>query len=140
LREKAANNGQDESKSLSEELGIQDPRSLNVSLECSMCQMRSSIDIDMKDHKISNHCAFHMKQVLKRKIMDFGKENTKKRMNLKSSILKMKEKELKENVFCKCKSFCRIFHSKHNWQKNPSEEFESKLEAIYSENLEILKS
>ena len=103
LREKAANNGQDKSKSLSEELGIQDPRSLNVSLECSMCRMGSSIDIDMKDHKTSNHCAFHMKQVLKRKIIDFGKENTKKRMNLKSSILKMKERELKENVFCKSK-------------------------------------
>ena len=32
--------------------------------------------------------------------------------------------------------FLQDFPFKYNWQKNPSEEFESKLEAIYSENLE----
>merc|ERR1719318_2532892 len=67
-------------------------------------------------------------------MIDLAKENLKKRINLKSSILKMREKELKENGFCKCKSFCRIFHLKHNWQKKPSEVFENKLEAIKFED------
>ena len=82
---------------------------------------------DMKDHMTSKHCAFHMKQVLKMKETEL---DTKKRLNLKSTIFKMKEKELKENVVCKCNFFCRIFHPKHNWQKYPSEEFERKLEEL----------
>ena len=86
----------------------------------------------MKDHMTSKHChvIFHMKKVLKMKETELDKENTKKRLNLKSTIFKMKEKELKENVLCKCKKNCRIFRPKHNWQNYPSEEFERKLEEL----------
>ena len=43
-------------------------------------------------------------------------------LKLSASLLILKEKEVIEKNKCNCRSYCRIFHFKHNWYKSKCSE------------------
>ena len=51
-------------------------------------------------------------------------------LELKSKLLMLKETELNEGHKCQCKTFCRIFHWKHNWRKSLSDHIKDRFEAL----------
>ena len=54
------------------------------------------------------------------------------RMQLTSDIMKLKDEEDSARGMCMCKTFCRIFHKKHNWYRSTSQELVNKLENLQS--------
>jgi hypothetical protein len=96
-------------KNLSEELGLSDSRSYNVSSECDPCR---------KDIRKENHLKMHMKKLLEveSERIELEKKVNIQKLKLMGDILKIKKKELSSDYKCNCKSFCRIFHNKHNWK------------------------
>ena len=90
----------EESKSLSEELGIVDPRSQNVSVECDPSSS--------------------LKKIFKWKLkeMELEEKINSQRLKLTSDLFEVKKKEAFVDKTCNSKRFCRINHFKHNFKKS----------------------
>ena len=46
----------------------------------------------------------------------------------------MKKKEVFSDYKCNCKSFCRIFHNKHNWKRSACQDLSDKLTILIFNN------
>ena len=57
---------------------------------------------------------------------------SEQKIKLTSSLLELKNKEVKERLNCRCKGYCRIYHEKHNFVKFKSDELIERLK-IFSE-------
>ena len=108
-------------QNLADELGILDPLALNVSPACE--------PPNLKIHKERNHRKLLEKKVWKLKLIQLEKSICSEKLKLTSDILKLKESEYCENKMlgCRCQTYCRILHSKHNWKKSISQEIWTKL-------------
>ena len=113
------NKDESDSDHKSEDLSIyQEIQNSNFQFRCEMCNNILSTKNDLKVHNIN----IHEINLLENEVMKLESKINKQKMCLTNSILKLKEIELKERFSCKCKSFCRIFHHKHNWSKLKSED------------------
>ena len=101
----------EESESLANELGISDPRSVNVSTE----------DVEEKQSSV--------KEILEMKVreMELEKKIQKQKLKLTINLFKLNEFENQDRGKCYCRGFCRIFHTKHNWEKSLSKELLQRL-------------
>ena len=91
--------------------------------------MSSASNPCRKDTRIESHLKMHNKRMheLETKI-NFQKSR------LIGDILKLKKKENSSDHNCYCKSFCRIFHKKHNWKKSACQHLMDKLYILISSN------
>ena len=121
-----------EVKNLSEELGIFDRRSLNVSFECDNGEEEV---LNLKTHKQHKHEEKLKDQILKFRLREIELEKLICSQNVKltHSLIQLKEQEVSDAWGCKipkCKRYCRIYHQKHNWRKSYSTEIVDKLRTM----------
>ena len=117
----------EDSRSLSEELGMFDPRSQNVSFECG----EDFVNADVKVYEQSkNEESLILKMKLKE--IEIEKQVCSQKVKLTADILKLKDIEASLEKRCKCRGFCRIYHSKHNWCISYSKVLVDKLRSIDS--------
>ena len=114
-------------ESLSDELGIKDPRSHNVSPECEG-NVRNSANL--KNHMNTVHGKSLVTKIWQLKVLQLEQSISSQKLRLASDILELKENESNENKLCTCKSFCRIVHQKHNWSRPPSQDILTKFKLL----------
>ena len=119
-----------ETTKLSVELGIEDPKSLNVSFECGTSEKVSEEVENVNDHNENLHES-KLKELL---ALNFKKMDLEQKLNLQklkiaADLYEVKKKEV-SNEKCKCKSFCRIYHVKHNFRRSVSQELIDRLKEI----------
>ena len=83
-------------------------------LECHFCDERFHQSSYLISHKKSKHA----KSMLESKVKDMETQLIYEKLQLSFKLIMLKEKESKEVGVCLCRSYCRIFHQKHNWKKN----------------------
>ena len=120
----------DEIKSLSEELGIVDPRSQNVSVECDPCDKDFERTVDLKKHK---HSAVKKIFEWKLKEMELERKLNSQKLKITSDLFEVKKKEVSVDKTCNCRRFCRINHFRYNFKKSFSQETTDKFKSIHSE-------
>ena len=86
-------------------------------LECNFCDRKFNSKSDLAVHKKSKHAKILLESKVKEMISKLTSE--KYQLSLKLSSLKVKES--KEVGLCQCRSYCRIFHLKHNWKRSESD-------------------
>ena len=106
--------------SLSDELGIADPRLHNASPVPEPPSFKSH-------DSLNNHGDSLVKKISKLKQIQLEKSINSKKLKLTSDLLFLKEKEFSRSENCACRTFCRITHKKHNWTKSTSQAFFCKL-------------
>ena len=106
--------------------------SVSLYEELEMCMMNSN---DCKcefcnktfknEKKLEEHEKFsHKRNLLEKQLNEFEKRVLKQRNSLIQTISKIKEEEIKEAPSCKtCKVNCKIWHTKHNWNKSKADYF-----------------
>ena len=118
------------SSSLSTELGMLNLCSHGFKVgECGLC-INETEDLSESAVASSNGQNLLQNEFQKMKVLEETMKN--QRMELKLKLLWLKETELKEGQKCQCKTFCRIFHWKHNWRKSSSDQIKDRLEALKS--------
>ena len=103
----------DQEQTLSDELGVFDPRAHNVSPAFQQTNLR--------EHHTNDHENTLVKKIWRLKQVQLEKSIDSQKLKLTSDLLQLKEKELFGSVICACKTFCRITHQKHNWKKSTSQ-------------------
>ena len=119
-------------ESLGEELGIIDPRSHNVSPASEECDKNFPFKPHIEVHKKDLHIKLLDKKVWKMKEMQMEKEISAQHLKLSSDLLHLQQTEQSDRNLCRCRSFCRIFHQKHNWTKPVSLEMVRKYRNLQS--------
>lgn len=111
--------------------------------QCHKCDNSFVTHEDLKKHQKHVHDAKQKRMaVLQTKMNNIAQHLSEQKMSISSSILQFQKKEISLRQSCTCKSYCRIFHTKHNFVKSKSNELFSKLknisssDAIYSVNQE----
>ena len=96
---------------------------------CDQCNLNFRCEDELKDHKTRTHEAKLSKKLFVLSKLSFLENKvSEQKLQLTSSLYKLKEHEKKKRQFCTCKSFCRIFHNKHNYYHSASDEIFEKLE------------
>ena len=98
--------------------------------------MTSECDPCRKDISKEAHLKMHMKKLheVESKRIELEKKINLQKSNLMSDIYKVKKKEVFSDYKCNCKSFCRIFHNKHNWKKSACQDLSEKLTILIFNN------
>jgi chromosome segregation ATPase len=123
----------EETTKLSEELGIDDPKSINVSYECgSSDKVFAKFETINVHNKNMHESTVKQLNTLNLKKMDLERKLNLQKLKIASDLFEVKKKEV-SNEKCKCKSFCRIYHVKHNFRKSVSQEMINRFKAIQSE-------
>ena len=99
-------------------------------IECEICGVAFPTKQKMKMHVESTHAITSLKTNLKIKSLETEKLLTELKLDIISKIYKLKSKEAYEKNKCRCKSFCRILHSKHNFKKSKAAEFEERFNLV----------
>ena len=98
---------------------------------CNLCQHSFNNISDLKTHKKIFHGSAE-KNLLKSQLLKTKCELSSEKLNLSFKLALLKEKEMKQNSACNCRSFCRIFHPKHNWKKSKSDELAQRMNDLQS--------
>ena len=111
----------EDEQNLGDELGISDPLAINVSPACG--------PPNLKIHEEKFHRKLMEKKVWKHKLVQLEKSISSEKLKITCDLLNLKEREYCESKMlgCRCKTYCRILHSKHNWKKSISQEIWTKL-------------
>ena len=106
LKEEDAENANEKAYeiNLSDELGIADPRALNVSPAFEPSSLNN--------HDVKYHGNTLVKKIWKLKQIQLEKSINSQKLKLTSDLLQLKEKEFCGSVNCACRTFCRITHKK----------------------------
>ena len=77
------------------------------------------------EKKLEEHVKFsHKRNLLQKQLNELERRVLKQRNSLIQTISKIKEEEIKEAPSCKtCKVNCKIWHTKHNWDKSKADYF-----------------
>ena len=124
--EREQTNSKEFPKNLYEELKQVDAVQKVESFECENCSVIVTTAQKMKKHMEKKPAKNSLKTNLKIKALETEKLLSQLKLDIVSKIFKIKEEETHDKNACKCKSFCRISHAKHNFQRSKSEEFERK--------------
>ena len=102
--------------------------------ECNKCEKTFMNKANLQGHELSTHGKISkLKSDLKSRIDMLEKRVYEQKSNVASSLFKLKKKENEESQLCTCKTYCRIYHKKHNYVKSKSEDLFAKL-GMTSEN------
>lgn len=104
-----------------------------VGIQCDPCGDSFVETSNINNHLQNNHEDLKTKMKILKAELE-SKLNLQ-RMKIASDILLIKEKEHSESEICTCRSYCRIFHKKHNWKRSASQNIVKKLKNLYSCNL-----
>ena len=123
---------QEECKSIGSELGISNPCSLNVSIESEICYDEILNAPASKNHINHQHREADVQKILhfKMKEIELKKKITDMKFKLLTSAYELREKESVKRHVCTCRSFCRIFHKKHNYAKSGGKDVLEKLKTL----------
>ena len=123
--------GKTEAKSLCDELEFVKEYSLDTKLKCSFCDETFSnlgwFDTHKIEHKKKEISAWKSREA------DISKQISTQMLKLSSDLLKLKEKEISDAIWCKCKAYCRVYHHKHNWRSSFSQKLIEKLDTLISD-------
>ena len=97
---------------------------------CEKCGKFFKTKKDLKDHIDTEHDKGGVKFSFQTKLRKLEIDLSKQRIELTSSLLKLKEKEVLNNEYCSCVGFCHINHRKHNFYKSKVETIFDKLKSI----------
>ena len=86
-------------------------------LECEICSERFQFAMELKNHKKSKHSNL----LLQTKVNDLESQVSKEKHELSIKLALLKEKDKIQMGVCLCRSYCRIFHTKHNWTRGKSD-------------------
>jgi hypothetical protein len=116
---------QNSTSSLSEELD-------NVNIfGCKKCDITFSNLKELKQHTKETHAkTLHKKNYLMRKLSDLEQNVSQQKIDITSSVFKLKNKEMKKRDTCSCRGYCIITHTKHNFVKSRSEELLLKIKSL----------
>ena len=106
-------------------MSILDPRQYNVS---PVNNSGEKHDFRNQEKKVNSDNL--VKTIWKLKEVQLEREINLQKLKLSSDILQLKEKEADESQLCACRSFCRIFHKKHNWKKPASQDLVQKFRSL----------
>ena len=123
----------EDGKSLSEELGISEAKSINVESSCDPCKFVFEDGTTLTKHNEKSHEDHHVRQIFELQLQEInlGKEISKQKMKLSSDFFKLREKENDERKVCNCKGYCNIFHTKHNYKKSIIQKLQCKSGVIF---------
>ena len=111
--------------SLSEELAL-----IGV-FKCDKCNMDFTNDGKLKEHQRATHeIKLKKKLDLLANLSYSERKVSEQRLELTTSLLELKHQELEKSHLCTCRTFCRIFHKKHNFIRSKSDKISLKLENI----------
>ena len=79
---------------------------------------------------MNQHEEFNEKNTLKAKLKEIEILVYKQKLHLTAKLFNLKEKEVNESRFCRCRGFCRINHEKYSWKKSASAELFCALENL----------
>ena len=109
---------------LSDELGIEDLRSHNVSIQCDPCGKIFEDEGHLGNHPQTQHeNKAKLLQKFRLKEEELKEQIHTQKHKLTVDLVQLRQTEVFENFKCKCRGFCRIFHHKHNWKRSISKEF-----------------
>ena len=98
---------------------------------CDQCNIDFTNEGDLKEHNSTTHeIHFKKKLDLLASLSFLERKVSEQRLELRSSLLELKHQELEKSHLCTCKTFCRIFHKKHNFICSKSDKISLKLELI----------
>jgi hypothetical protein len=72
--------------------------------------------------------------IFQTKMNNLEKNLSEQKINATSSIFELKKKEISLRHKCNCRSYCRVFHQKHNFVKSESNLLFRKFNKILDEN------
>ena len=72
----------------------------------------------------------------KSKLLEIKSTVAELKSGLLYSLCRLRDKENRNKESCRCIGFCVITHTKHNWEKSPSEEIMFKLRQLNNEHVE----
>ena len=99
--------------------------------ECDVCHHKLNSMSDLKMHKREVH-GLAEKRFLESQLQNMKFQFSSEALKLSFKLALLKEKEMKDNSDCHCRSFCRIFHPKHNWKRSKSVELGQHLKDLQS--------
>ena len=124
---KKMNELQTSSKSLDEEFKLADL------LKCKDCEERFENWKELEDHAKTIHEVMSEKEIWKAKQYQVEQKQNQIKLKLSSSLFTLKKKEDADKHSCRCRTFCRIHHKKHNFKKSISEDIFKKLQSLSRE-------
>ena len=92
-------------------------------MKCEICECNFWSISELEIHTKS----YHKKVMLENKLKEIEHKVMVQKLQLSLKVTKLKEKDVKRNSACNCRSYCRIFHPKHNWRRSLSDDILSKL-------------
>ena len=95
--------------------------------ECKKCSEPFQSKINLKKHSRLKHGLELMKDKIKTLAIERERNLSDLKINILAKICKVKEQEILRKHSCYCKSYCRIHHGKHNFNKSKADEFEMSL-------------
>jgi hypothetical protein len=103
--------------------------------KCDKCNMDFTDDVHLKEHNSATHEVKLKKKLdLLANLSFLERKVSEQRLEIGSSLLELKHQELEKSHLCTCKTFCRIFHKKHNFICSKSDKLSLKLENISVSN------
>ena len=88
-------------------------------------------DGKLNEHKSATHeIKLKKKLDLLANLSFVERKVSEQKLELTTSLLDLKHLELEKSHLCTCRTFCRIFHKKHNFIRSKSDEISLKLENI----------
>ena len=84
---------------------------------CKFCRKSFQTNTDLKEHKKSEHA----RSILEARIWEMESKLTSEKLQLSCKLALLKKKDDADVGVCFCRSFCRIFHAKHNWKRSESD-------------------
>ena len=99
-------------------------------IECEICGVAFQTTQKMRMHVENTHAITSLKTKLKIKALETEKLLSELKLDAISKIYKIKSKEAYEKNTCRCKSFCRILPSKHNFKMSKAAQFEERFNLV----------
>ena len=91
--------------------------------KCDQCNFYFENEAELKNHNVATHeVVINGKLNLLEKMSHLERTVSQQKLNLTTSLLNLKKNESKESHVCKCKTYCRINHQKHNYIRSKSDE------------------
>lgn len=96
--------------------------------KCNMCELSFSSEDDVKSHVKKQHSNKKQSNKLHKEYDHLISKLNRQKLKIYDDLLKLKEREEKENKKCNCKgTFCGINHSRFRWMKSKSVFLQKKL-------------
>ena len=100
-----------------------------LATDCDCCGKKFQSTFELERHMEENKRSA-TKYLLLSQLQKIETEVLSQKFHLSVKLAKIKEKETNEQNSCMCRSFCRIFHKKHNWKKSETDHILNKMKDL----------